>query len=306
MLKVIVFQGIQNLPLFAAQARGFYAAVGLEGIALEFTPNSWTLRDGLAEGRYDIAHSAVDNAVAMAVAGRKIAIALGGDNGFNALYAQPNVQSIEGLRGRTVLVDAVDTAFALVLYKILRNHGLERGSYEVRSVGATPLRLQAMKQDKTAAAAILNLPFRIQAERHGLKRMGEAIDEIGPYLSTAGYVMQAWAQENADVLVRYIMAYVLGLRWALDAANKAAAVQLLQAQLDLQPDVAEAAYAIATAASGGLAQDARVDIDGLCNVLALRAEIQNQWNGVPPPAEDFLDLRYHADAIRQLTGRQKA
>ena len=63
-LAVIVFPGVQNLPMFAAQAKGFYAKRGLN-VEIKFTPNSDELRNGLAEARYQIAHSAVDNAFAL-------------------------------------------------------------------------------------------------------------------------------------------------------------------------------------------------------------------------------------------------
>ena len=63
-LAVIVFPGVPNLPIFAAQAKGFFVRRGL-GIDVKFTPNSEELRNGLAEGRYQIAHSAIDNAFAM-------------------------------------------------------------------------------------------------------------------------------------------------------------------------------------------------------------------------------------------------
>jgi hypothetical protein len=183
-LKVIVFEGVQNLPLFAALANGLFAGQGLD-IDLTFTPDSGTLRNGLAEGRFDIAHTAVDNAIAMVeLAHKDVAIVLGGDNGFNGLFFQPEIASFEDLRGKTVLVDAPNTAFALVLYKILDNHGLKRGDYAIQPVGATPFRLARMKEDKNAAAAILNLPYRILGSRAGLKFICDAVSEIGPYLST--------------------------------------------------------------------------------------------------------------------------
>lgn len=56
MLEVIVFEGAQNLPLFAAQKQGFFAERGVD-VNVQFTPNSWVLRDGLAEGRYRIAYT---------------------------------------------------------------------------------------------------------------------------------------------------------------------------------------------------------------------------------------------------------
>src|SRR6266403_5954141 len=64
-LKVMVFPGAQNLPLFAAQAKGFFARHGLE-VEVLGAPNSQELRDGLAQGRYQIVHGGIDNAVAMA------------------------------------------------------------------------------------------------------------------------------------------------------------------------------------------------------------------------------------------------
>jgi ABC-type nitrate/sulfonate/bicarbonate transport system substrate-binding protein len=301
MLKITVFEGVQNLPLFAARAKGFFAKHGLDDVGIAFTPNSWVLRDGLADGTYHIAHGAVDNAIAMAeLAGKDIAVVTGGDNGFNAIFTQPEIRSYAELRGRTVLVDAVNTAFALVLYQTLRKHGLERGDYEVKSVGATPLRLAAMRSDRSAAAAILNLPFRLLAERAGLRKAGEAVDEIGPYLSTAGFVLRAWGEANRDTLARYIAAYVEGLRWATAPANAAEATALLARELRLAEDVAAEAYAMAAAPQGGLAPDATLDLEGLRNVLRLRAEIENQWGGVAPPPERYLDLSYHRQALAGL------
>ena len=299
-LRVIVFEGVQNLPLYAAQAQGYFADCGLE-VSVEFTPNSWTLRDGLAEGRYDIAHTAVDNAVAMAeLADRDIAVVLGGDNGFNALYVQPDIGEIADLRGRTALVDAPNTAFALVLYRILSQHGLARGDYTVKSVGATPLRLAAMREDRAASAAILNLPFRLAAERAGLRRLGDAVSLVGPYLSTTGFVMRAWAAAHGEVLVRYLQAYILGLRWALGPANRAAATALLETHLRLQPDVAAATYAMAADPVTGIAKDGVLDFAGFANVLRIRAEVEGQWGGTAPSPERYLDLSYQARALAAL------
>src|SRR5262249_50910771 len=119
-LAVIVFPGVQNLPMFAAQAKGIYAKRGLN-VEIKFTPNSDELRNGLAEGRYQIAHSAVDNAFALKdKASVDIAVVSGGDNSFNHLIVQPEITSLADIKGKTVAVDAVNTAYAFQLYEILR------------------------------------------------------------------------------------------------------------------------------------------------------------------------------------------
>ncbi len=298
-LKVIVFEGVQNLAIFAAQAQGYFAAEGLD-IDLTFTPDSGVLRNGLAAGDYDIAHTAVDNAIAMVeLAKADVAVVLGGDSGFNALMFQPDVGSFEDLRGQTVLVDAPNTAFALVLYRIMELHGLKRGDYVAQPAGATPFRFKRMQEDPTARASIMNLPFRIQAQRAGLKLICEAIDEIGPYLSTAGFVMRPWAARHEAALTAYCRAYIRGLRWALAAGNQAAAVALLAERLRLPADVAAEGFAIATA-PGGIAVDAEIDMVGLGNVLRLRAVVEGQWGGVAPPPENYVDRHFHAAALASL------
>ena len=63
-IRVKVFPGAQNLPLFAGVAKGMFAKRGV-AVELLFTVNSTELRDGLANGDIEVAHSAVDNSVAM-------------------------------------------------------------------------------------------------------------------------------------------------------------------------------------------------------------------------------------------------
>src|SRR6478672_9193336 len=163
-LTVIVFPGVQNLPMFAAQAKGFFAKRGLD-VDLRFTPNSEELRNGLAEGRYQVVHSAVDNAFAMKdKANVDIAVVSGGDNSFNHLIVRPEIMSLADIKGKTVVVDAVNTAYAFQLYEILRQKGINKGDYEVKSVGGTTLRLESMTKDKTMVAAMLNPPFSVRAE----------------------------------------------------------------------------------------------------------------------------------------------
>ena len=95
------------------------------------------LRNGLAKGDHQIAHAAVDNAVAMVeLAKADVAIVTGGDNGFNHVFVQPEINAYADLRGKTVVVDAPNTAFALLLYKALKDAGLNNGDYTVKPVGA--------------------------------------------------------------------------------------------------------------------------------------------------------------------------
>ena len=109
-VRVKVFPGSQNLPLIAAVSQGYFERQGLK-VEVLFTQSSQEQRDGLASGDFQIAHSAVDNAVAMVERAKKdVIIVSGGDSSMNEVYVQPDLKSVADLKGRTIIVDAPNTA----------------------------------------------------------------------------------------------------------------------------------------------------------------------------------------------------
>jgi ABC-type nitrate/sulfonate/bicarbonate transport system substrate-binding protein len=300
-LKVVSFAGLSNVPIFAAQKNGLFAKYGL-AVDLMFTPNSKSQREGLASGAFSIIHTAADNAVAMVeLAKDDVVIVVGGDNGFNRIFAQPEITSLADLRGKTLVVDAPNTAFALLLYKALKDAGLSGSDYKVHPVGGTPQRLNAMLTDKAnAAAGVLNPPLSFKAAADGLKDMGSATKAVGAYQSGSVVVMRSWAKANSDTLVRYIKAIVEGYRWVLDPANKDAAIALLTDRLKLSGDDGAKCYAAVTDPVDGFAEDAKFSMQGFENVLKLRAEIEGEWGGHPPAPDRYIDLSYYNKAVASL------
>ena len=299
-LKVVVFPGLSNLSLFAAQKEGYLGKRGLN-VEIENTPNSEALRTGLAKGEYHIAHAAVDNAVDMADMGKvDIAIIMGGDGGLNELIVQQNIKSYDDLRGKTVLVDAPDTAYALLLYKMLEIKGLKRGDYVVKPVGGSFRRYEVMVQDQNNAASMLNPPFSIRAVKGGLKSLGSSVDVTGSYQAGGAFVLRAWGESNAETLVKYIQANVEGLRWAMNPANKAEVITMISERLKLPQDVASKSYEMVIDPNKGFAKDAKFDMEGFRNALNLRAEILRTPGTDPAKPEKYLDLSYYQSAITGL------
>jgi ABC-type nitrate/sulfonate/bicarbonate transport system substrate-binding protein len=295
-LTIMVFPGTQTLPLFAAQANGFFALRGLD-IDIKPAPNSEEQRKGLAEGRYQIVHGAADQCVALVDSGIDAIIVAGGDNGFNHLFVQPEIADLGELRSKTLVADVADTGWSFALYEILRRQGLKRGDYSIHEAGAPFRRFEAMRDDKAMAAAILNPPFAVHARRAGLKDLGPVADQIGSYLGTVPYVLRGWAAANAVVLAAYLAACIEGLRWILDPANKAEALPLIAERLNVPGDIAAEILIVATDKTNGLAKDAAFDLEGLKAVLRLRAS----YGGRKPPAPDrYFDLAYHRQALAAL------
>ena len=295
-LRVSIFNTSSNLPQFAALELGFYKAWGLE-VELLPTPNSDAQRLALAEGRIDIAHAAVDNAVAMVESGADVQIVCGGDAGMNELMVRSEINSFEDLRGKLLAVDAPNTAYALVAKKILKNKGLLEGrDYQVKLAGGTGPRSQAMVADTSLAVGMVNPPFSFMVLSRGLKSLGSQFVLLGPYQATGAFVLRRWAEQNSEALVHYLAATMEGYRVVMDARQKDAMLALLVRRFGLSQEHAQASYTSLNTAGSGLAADAELNRAGFAAVLAIRAEMEGMWGGTAPSADRYLNLDYYTRA----------
>ena len=301
-LRINAFPNAKALPLHAGIATGIFERRGFK-IELELTEGSRPQREGLASGKTHVAHSAVDNALAMIeVAKEDVVIVSGGDSGMNEFFVQGNINGFADLRGRALVVDAPDTAYALQLKKILAQHGLKEGDYKINPVGAGPFRFKALMEDKSNAGGILNLPFTVQAEAAGMKSLGRTIDMLGAYQAAGAFAMRAWAEKNRETLERYLAAYIECIRWVRAPANKAQGTAILVDKLKLSAREAERTHELLLDPAFGFTPDAAFDREGFKNVLALRAELERKAGTAVPAPERYVDLSYYAGAMK-LVGR---
>jgi ABC-type nitrate/sulfonate/bicarbonate transport system substrate-binding protein len=286
------------LAVVVGEARGTFASYGIE-VHTDNPPTSDLLREALASGKGDLAYVAVDNAVAMVeMAKVDVAIVSGGEGSQNELIAQREIKAIKDLRGKTLIVDAVNTAYALQLKKILLLNGMQAGrDYEMKPYGATPLRLTALREHREFAGSMLGPPASIVARRGGLVSLGSVPDLLGPYQAGGHFVVRKWAEEHRDTLVKYLAAFIEAQRWLMDPANKSQVIELMIKEYHLAPDVAAEAYELNMNHPGGFEKDAQLDQQGFENVLKLRAEVEGQWGGVPPSTKKYYDDSYYRAAL---------
>ena len=299
-IRTKVFPGPQNLPLFVAEAKGYFDKHEIEA-DIQITVGSDEQRAALADGSAELIHSAVDNAVHMVeAAGQDIIIVAGGSNGMNDLIVKAEIETYADLRGKTVVVDAANTAYAFQLYKMLAMNGIEQGDYAVLPTGGAPQRLAAMGAAQDHVAAMLNPPSNFIAEGLGFRNFGPAVNAVGRYQADGPFVQRSWAEANSDALVRYLKAGIEGIRWAYDPGNRAEAAAILEQRLNLEPAIAVRSVEAAVGARGGLAKDARFDREGFENMLRIRDEIAGTWSGRIPAPEKYLDLSYYDRALAEL------
>lgn len=254
-----------DVATMVGRARGMFSAEDID-VDITITPNSTEQMRGLGAGAWDIASTAFDNVLAWS--GREgaeiVAVAQVVERILLPVFVRPEIRDWSDLRGRRLAVDAVDTAYALVLRRVLLAHGLDlkRGDYELVPVGATEHRLESMRRGETFGA-ILNLPWDGRAADAGMVRFGDHREVLPDYPGEVFAVTRPWAQHHRDKLVGFLRSWLTALRWANDPTNREEAIGLVAAELELSRG------AVARQMER-LSGDGALNLAGLKTVLELR------------------------------------
>ena len=287
-LRVNVFN--VDAALTVARAGGLFPANGIE-LDITVTPNSTDQMSGLGKGSWQIVSTAFDNVLGWS--GREgteiVAIAQVSQGIILPVYVRPEIKTWDDLRGKPLAVDAVDTAYALVLRRILLAHGLEieRGDYKLIAKGTTGYRLDSMMQGETFAG-VLNSPWDAKAAAAGMVKITDHREVLPDYPGDVLAVARAWAGAHRDVLTKFLRVWNQALCWAHDDGNRDEAIKLIAAEEKL--DDKDAARKLAQLPASG-----ELNLAGLQSVLDLRV----QFGLTPPMGKDlakYYDEMFYRDA----------
>jgi ABC-type nitrate/sulfonate/bicarbonate transport system substrate-binding protein len=298
-----VFPGGFNWPSFVAQEKGFFGSNGIQ-VNLQFTPSSVAQMTGLAEGKFDIAITAVDNIIAYVEGQGEAPIGpqpeffafMGSDSGFLSLVATPDVKSISELKGKTLSVDARTTGYAFVLFDMLARNGLKEGDYSIERVGGTVQRWNALR-DKKQSGTLLSTPFNLIAQEQHFIELAKATKVIGPYQGNVAATRRSWAKQNKSLVIAFIRGYVQAIDWLYNTANREEAVRILEKNVpEISSGLAQQCYEELLDAQDGFSRKGRMNFEGLRTVLALRSRYAE-----PPKkladAMKYYDPSYYDSAI---------
>ena len=298
-LDVDVFNSGIVWPLWVAQDKGFFAARGLD-VHLIPTPSSLAQMEGLIDGKFGIAMTAVDNLIAYVEgqgeakteAAPDIVSVMGSDNGFLSLVTAPDVTGFAGLRGRTLAVDALTTGYTFVLRRMLEVNGVKEGEYGLVKAGGFQQRFDAI-QAGTSAGTLSVPPFTVLAAAQRFNNLGTATSVLGHYQGVVAAVRRDWAASHRDELVSYIQAYIAAVTWLYDPANKAEALAIFQAHLPGTTTAAAAlSYGVFLDPQSGFDRHAAIDLAGVRTVMQIREEYALPHHSLSDPAR-YYDLSYY-------------
>lgn len=303
-LDVDVFNSGTVWPIWVAQDKGFFASNGLE-VHLIPTPGSLAQMEGLIDGKFDIAMTAIDNLIAyMEGEGEakteaipNIIAVMGSDNGFLSLVTAPNAATFLALRGATLSVDAFTTGYAFVLEEMLKLRGLASSDYTLVKAGGFQQRFDGLIAGSQAGTLSVP-PFTFLATAKGFHDLGNAVSVLGRYQGVVAAVRKDWAPEHRDELVGYIRSYIAAVTWLYDPANKAEALEIFEKHLPgATPEIAGKSYEVFLDPQTGFDHHAAIDVAGVRRVMQIRQDYATPYKALTDPSR-YYDLGYYDAATK--------
>jgi NitT/TauT family transport system substrate-binding protein len=291
---------IFDLPVAVAQSQGLFAREGLNvQIVIPIPGGSDKMIAALHDDWADVTHVATPFLVRAALAGSDaVAIDAEFNNPIYSLIGKPEIKSFSDLKTKLIgLADQAGT-ISLSMVKLLSVHGLDRGSYGVKIIEGTPMRLNCLRRGE-CDAVVLGQPQDLQAIEDGYALLGHSDEAVPNYLYTVTAVRRSWADAHREAILRFVRAMAATNDFIRDPKNRDRVIKVIVETTGASSDIAGKTLELFFQPGRHVLPDhAAIDLDGLQQVIAMMGEVG--LTGKPPPqASRFVDLQYlHAAGVQ--------
>jgi NitT/TauT family transport system substrate-binding protein len=208
-------------PVHLGVEKGFFEAEGLD-VEVQTVQGGAEIVPQVMSGDVQIGFSSTSSLLSAAATGLPLEIVApargAGDDAEGAVMV-PRDSPIRGYRdlaGRTVAVNALENVVDLTLSAALERRGVDRDDVERLEVPFPDM--QAALDAGSVDAAFMAAPFTTIAERSGRYRsIGFPMYDVRPgFVFTGYFASKAWADENEDVLDRFLSALRRSMAYAAE------------------------------------------------------------------------------------------
>lgn len=280
-------------PVYVAQQRGEFARVGLE-VALLEPPSASGHLDRLLSGDYQIGHQNADHIVRAIQAGSPLVILLRLMLPSYGLVARPGAASgYADLAGKRVATEALERGHGLTLRRMLDGNGLAPGACQMVQVEDSRQRVELLRRGDVDAG-LYEAATAAQLRLEGYRLLDTSGAYVSRYVGPVAAARREWAASNADVVARYLAAYIRSADWLGQPANRREAAAILSEALGLDAAVADGAYDLLVARPAGAAPRQPVTGEDLAEVMATMGNKRRE------SVDAYYDDSYRAAALGLL------
>lgn len=284
-------------PLWVATKQGFFDQQGLDVQLVLLRGVPMTLQ-ALAAGSLHFGSGGPEPYIEASERGLDFVVTGGIINGIaQFLVAGKNYKTYEDLRGATFGTASLSGGTITALKAALKIKGLEYPrDYKLLIVaGGSSANLAALQSGQIAATTVA-VPLNYAAEDSGLNLIGRLSEGIAHFQTNALVARRSWAEKNRPLMVRFMKAMVLALRWMFD--NKDAAVAFLSKEMQLKPIYARKGWEFYTQ-NRFWPPDGDVTLEGLKNNIRFYADQTGAKGPLPDPSK-YVDQSFLRDALKEI------
>jgi NitT/TauT family transport system substrate-binding protein len=197
-----------SMPFFVAKERGFFREEGLD-VELIVMQAIQTIQATL--GKSTQFASATGSAVSAAVRGADIKVILAvTDRPSFDLIAQPNITTVQQLRGKKIGTGGIGSLAEILARQILIAHGVRPEEVAILATGPSHVTYLALKA-KVIDAAPLQMPLTFTAQDEGFRKL---IDAGSVYRSVQGGLAttKAILSEQPELVTKVVRAILRATR----------------------------------------------------------------------------------------------
>jgi ABC-type nitrate/sulfonate/bicarbonate transport system substrate-binding protein len=228
-------------PGVVAAKKGFFAANGVEidPVSIGVSPGM----QAVASGSLNIMHNTCNAVISFIESGGKgthlSLVSMGIHPGV--VVGKKGLKSASELKGKVVGTSSIKSGSTILLRRLLKARGLEPSDYDVVA-GQGSAQIFSGLQAGALDAVWLVPPQSLTATAGGFPVIG-TFREVAPKFPFVCFATNdAWVKSNTAAAQGFAKAWLAGVAWLYDPANRAEAEQLLAAELKLSPEIAAATY----------------------------------------------------------------
>jgi ABC-type nitrate/sulfonate/bicarbonate transport system substrate-binding protein len=198
-----------SLPFWVAQHRGFLKAEGLETTS-NILDSAEKINAALRAGTMQIAMGTPEAVVIDAYKGGTLRIIAGNTGKLpHFIITKPEIKTLAQLRGANIGILSEKEGSTYVVQDIAKAIGLTPSDYKMTVVGGAPTRWRLLQEGKIDAG-LQPFPLSYEAEAAGFNNLGSVIPFVPDWQFTTVNTDQKWAEQNRDIVVRFLRALQRG------------------------------------------------------------------------------------------------
>jgi NitT/TauT family transport system substrate-binding protein len=239
--KVGISEAVNTvLPMWMADAGGFYAAQGLKVEIINMQGGSRGAQE-LQAGRLDAMHVGLSSVLRVNQAGGDLRTVGSFSNEIRfTFFVNSAVRSAADLKGGVVGVSTFGSESDATVTLALKKLGLSRSDVVLKEYGSGTRRIEAVRSGEIKATTV-NEPVASIAREQGLKPMVDLAADHIPWLFSGMVVKQSFLTTYSDLVTRFIKATMEGNYLAL--SNEKLAKEVLARQTKVaDPKIIDVTY----------------------------------------------------------------